>query len=184
MLMSGSRRPITTFAWARNRITVGYRKNGRIPVKTYREILHHYLYHPECKFTEPDANPCDPWTCGMMLPSHYCCRFQILWEGSQTQAGTRPGRSRDRLQVQSVRERASGGRSRDSTTTRGIFRTRNKLSDRTIATYYSLYPASWVGESQYNATDPCFPYQKVRSSRSWLCTAVLVRPGRTCFWQP
>ena len=32
------------------RITVGDRKKGRIPVKTYREILHQYLYHPECKF--------------------------------------------------------------------------------------------------------------------------------------
>jgi len=32
------------------RITVRDRRNGRIPVKSYREILHQYLYHPECKF--------------------------------------------------------------------------------------------------------------------------------------
>jgi hypothetical protein len=52
------------------RITVGDRKNGRIPVKTYREILHQYLYHPECKFAGPDGNPCDPWTRGVLQRRH------------------------------------------------------------------------------------------------------------------
>ena len=37
------------------RITVGDREKGRIPVKTYREILHQYLYHPESKFAGPDG---------------------------------------------------------------------------------------------------------------------------------
>ena len=44
------------------RISVGDPKRGRIPVKTYREILHQYLYHPESKFAGPDGRPCDPWT--------------------------------------------------------------------------------------------------------------------------
>ena len=52
------------------RITVGDRKKGRIPVKTYREILHQYLYHPECKFAGPDGNPCDPWTRGILQRRH------------------------------------------------------------------------------------------------------------------
>jgi hypothetical protein len=51
-------------------ITVGDRKNGRIPVKTYREILHQYLYHPESKFAGPDGNPCDPWTRGVLQRRH------------------------------------------------------------------------------------------------------------------
>jgi len=52
------------------RITVADRKNGRIPVKTYREILHQYLYHPESKFAGPDGNPCDPWTRGILQRRH------------------------------------------------------------------------------------------------------------------
>jgi hypothetical protein len=52
------------------RITVGDRKTGRIPVKTYREILHQYLYHPESKFAGPDGNPCDPWTRGILQRRH------------------------------------------------------------------------------------------------------------------
>ncbi len=52
------------------RITVGKRKKGRIPVKTYREILYQYLYHPECKFAGPDGNPCDPWTRGILQRRH------------------------------------------------------------------------------------------------------------------
>jgi hypothetical protein len=39
------------------RITVGTPKKGRILVKNYREILHQYLYHPECKFAGPDGHP-------------------------------------------------------------------------------------------------------------------------------
>jgi hypothetical protein len=52
------------------RITVGDRKNCRIPVKSYREILHQYLYHPECKFAGPDGYPCDPWTRGILQRRH------------------------------------------------------------------------------------------------------------------
>ena len=52
------------------RITVGDRRNGRIPVKTYREILHQYLYHPECKFAGPDGRPCDAWTRGVLQRRH------------------------------------------------------------------------------------------------------------------
>jgi hypothetical protein len=52
------------------RIAVGDPKNGRIPVKTYREILHQYLYHPECKFAGPDGHPCDPWTRGVLQRRH------------------------------------------------------------------------------------------------------------------
>jgi hypothetical protein len=51
-------------------ITVGDRRKGRIPVKTYREILHQYLYHPECKFAGPDGHPCDPWTRGTLQRRH------------------------------------------------------------------------------------------------------------------
>jgi hypothetical protein len=51
-------------------ITVGDRKNGRIPVKTYREIIHQYLYHPESKFAGPDGRPCDPWTRGVLQRRH------------------------------------------------------------------------------------------------------------------
>ena len=52
------------------RITVGDRRNGCIPVKSYREILHQYLYHPECKFAGPDGYPCDPWTRGILQRRH------------------------------------------------------------------------------------------------------------------
>jgi hypothetical protein len=52
------------------RITVGNRKKGRILVKTYREVLHQYLYHPECKFAGPDGRPCDPWTRGVLQRRH------------------------------------------------------------------------------------------------------------------
>ncbi|SPF36940.1 conserved hypothetical protein [Candidatus Sulfotelmatobacter kueseliae] len=52
------------------RITTGDRRSGRIPVKSYREILHQYLYHPECKFAGPDGNPCDPWTRGILQRRH------------------------------------------------------------------------------------------------------------------
>jgi len=55
---------------AKCRITVGDRRKGRIPVKTYREILHQYLYHPECKFAGPDGLPCDPWTRGVLQRRH------------------------------------------------------------------------------------------------------------------
>ena len=51
-------------------ISVGDRKRGRIPVKTYREILHQYLYHPECKFAGPDGRPWDPWTRGILQRRH------------------------------------------------------------------------------------------------------------------
>jgi hypothetical protein len=51
-------------------ITTGDRRKGRIPVKTYREILHQYLYHPECKFAGPDGRPCDPWTRGVLQRRH------------------------------------------------------------------------------------------------------------------
>jgi hypothetical protein len=49
---------------------VGNCKRGRVPVKCYREILHQYLYHPECKFAGPDGHPCDPWTRGMLQRRH------------------------------------------------------------------------------------------------------------------
>jgi DNA polymerase type B, organellar and viral len=52
------------------RITVGDRKRGRLPVKTYRDVLHQYLYHPECKFAGPDGRPCDPWTRGVLQRRH------------------------------------------------------------------------------------------------------------------
>jgi len=52
------------------RITVGTRKRGRIPVKSYRDVLHQYLYHPECKFAGPDGRPCDPWTRGVLQRRH------------------------------------------------------------------------------------------------------------------
>ena len=39
-------------------------------MKTYREILHQYLYHPECKFAGPDGRPCDPWTRGVLQCRH------------------------------------------------------------------------------------------------------------------
>lgn len=51
-------------------ITTGDRTKNRIPVKTYREILHQYLYHPECKFAGPDGHPCDPWTRGLLQRRH------------------------------------------------------------------------------------------------------------------
>ena len=51
-------------------ITTGDLRKGRIPVKTYREILHQYLYHPECKFAGPDGKPCDPWTRGVLQRRH------------------------------------------------------------------------------------------------------------------
>jgi hypothetical protein len=51
-------------------ITVGTRTKGRIPVKTYRDVLHQYLYHPECKFAGPDGRPCDPWTRGVLQRRH------------------------------------------------------------------------------------------------------------------
>jgi len=46
----------------KSHITVRDRRKGRIPVKTYREIFHQYLYHPESKFAGPDGHPCDPRT--------------------------------------------------------------------------------------------------------------------------
>jgi hypothetical protein len=52
------------------RITTGDQRNGRIPVKTYREILHQYLYHPESKFAGPDGRPCDPWPRGILQRRH------------------------------------------------------------------------------------------------------------------
>ncbi len=52
------------------RIRVGDGKNGRILVKSYRQILHQYLYHPECKFAGPDGRPCDPWTRGVLQRRH------------------------------------------------------------------------------------------------------------------
>jgi len=51
------------------RITISDRK-GRIRVKTYRQILHQYLYHPKCKFAGPDGQPCDPWTRGVLQRRH------------------------------------------------------------------------------------------------------------------
>ena len=64
-------------------ITTGDRTKNRIPAKTYREILHQYLYHPECKFAGPDGHPCDPWTRGVLqrrhiVPAdlHYCGKEQ------------------------------------------------------------------------------------------------------------
>ena len=52
------------------RITVGASQTGRIPVKTYREILHQYLYHPESKLAGPDGRSCDPWTRGILQRRH------------------------------------------------------------------------------------------------------------------
>jgi len=52
------------------RITVGTRKKRCIPVKTYRDVLHQYLYHPECKFAGSDGYPCDPWTRGILQRRH------------------------------------------------------------------------------------------------------------------
>jgi hypothetical protein len=51
-------------------ITIGDCTKNRIPVKTYREILHQYLYHPECKFAGPNGRPCDPWTRGVLQRRH------------------------------------------------------------------------------------------------------------------
>jgi hypothetical protein len=48
------------------RITVTAQKTGYLPVKTYRQVLHQYLYHPECKFAAPGGNPCGPWTRGVL----------------------------------------------------------------------------------------------------------------------
>jgi len=58
--------PITTFAQVRNATSLlELGRKARIPVKTYREIFHQYLYHPECKFAGPDGRPCDPWMRGV-----------------------------------------------------------------------------------------------------------------------
>jgi hypothetical protein len=35
-----------------------------------RDILHQYLYRPECKFAGPDGSPCDPWTRGVLQRRH------------------------------------------------------------------------------------------------------------------
>jgi len=59
------------------RITTGNRKKGRIRVKTYREILHQYLYHPESKFAGPDGKPCDPWTRGELQRRHIAAERHI-----------------------------------------------------------------------------------------------------------
>jgi hypothetical protein len=54
----------------KRRITVGTAQKGRVRVKTYREILHEYLYHPECKFAGADGKPCDRWTRGVLQRRH------------------------------------------------------------------------------------------------------------------
>jgi hypothetical protein len=36
------------------------REGCHVLVKSYREILNQYLYHPECKFAGPDGHP---WVC-------------------------------------------------------------------------------------------------------------------------
>lgn len=52
------------------RITIGKARNGHIPVKTYRQILQQYLYHPESNFAGPNGKPCDPWTRGVLQRRH------------------------------------------------------------------------------------------------------------------
>ena len=53
------------------RITIGESKNPKVvPVKSYRSILHQYLYNPESKFNGPDGTPCDPWTRGVLQRRH------------------------------------------------------------------------------------------------------------------
>ncbi len=52
------------------RITVGKRRKGCVHVKTYRQVLHQYLYHPESKFAGPDGAPCGPWTRGVLQRRH------------------------------------------------------------------------------------------------------------------
>jgi hypothetical protein len=52
------------------RVTVGKPRKGFIPVKSYRQILNQYLYHPEYKFAGPDGRPCDPWTRGILQRRH------------------------------------------------------------------------------------------------------------------
>jgi hypothetical protein len=53
------------------RITIGESKDPKVvPVKTYREILHQYLYNPESKFNGPDGTPCDSWTRGVLQRRH------------------------------------------------------------------------------------------------------------------
>ena len=52
-------------------------------MKSYREVLHQYLYHLECKFAGPDGNPCDPWTRGVLQWRHIvadslkCCGKEV-----------------------------------------------------------------------------------------------------------
>ena len=57
-------------------LAIGDRTKNRIPVKTYREILHQYLYHPECKFAGPDGRPCGPWTRGVLQRRHIAADFK------------------------------------------------------------------------------------------------------------
>jgi hypothetical protein len=45
-------------------------KERPYPGQAYREILHQYLYHPECKFAGPDGRPCDFWTRGILQRRH------------------------------------------------------------------------------------------------------------------
>jgi len=53
------------------RVTTGNTNDPKIfPVKSYREILHQYLYNPESKFNGPEGTPCDPWTRGILQRRH------------------------------------------------------------------------------------------------------------------
>jgi hypothetical protein len=61
------------------RITVGTRRKGRISAKTYRDVLHQYLYHPECKFAGPDGRPCGPWTRGVLQRRHIAAEDFKYW---------------------------------------------------------------------------------------------------------
>jgi hypothetical protein len=48
-------------------------------VKTYRDVLHQYLYHPECKFAGPDGRPCGPWTRGVLQRRHIAAEDFKYW---------------------------------------------------------------------------------------------------------
>jgi hypothetical protein len=106
------------------RITVGERENGRLPVKTYREISPSIPVSPRiqvCRTRRKSVRSLDARR--VATPSHRRRRFQVLRERSETKIGARSDRSRPRFQMQGLRKRSSSGRARNTPTVGRILRT-------------------------------------------------------------
>jgi hypothetical protein len=101
-------------------------------VKSYRDVLHQYLYlyHPERKFSGPDGLPCDAWRRGILQRRHIIAK-DLKYCGKEVKRKLEEGPVDHDIDYKcKVYENGRVAAAGDSQAVGGILRTRDRERDR------------------------------------------------------